>query len=1054
MKSQLKKLPTPHNHQEKELDQRVDQLHRSTAVLIPPLSPFHNWLRTKYPFYYQWHLLKQSRTIHWIVLFLYSLFLIISAFNIFFLPVEPAYAYTSHQITWTTKGDFENNQVLGPDFIKGTADDNTTGAATTRNQVQITGDNDSGDPNNNDDVTLSSGVWTTKASAPGSVGCGSALTYNSANGKIYAFVGGGSSAFWEYDPDSYFSLGTISNFKINAGDGVRANWSSISWNSTTPPGTAVKFRTRGADTEGDLSSATWSNYYTTSGSSITTPASSWLEIELTLESDGTNTPILSDFTIHYNTLDAPFNFTTYKNDGSTIISQNSWTNQSSIISKFYASGINSGDTLYPQLEVVSRDATYTSNPTITGGGVVYNGSPILLSVAQGGLAPGSYKYKVRFKDQLNRISAWSASEGYFGVDWTPPQTTESFDNQPWYTSNVVISLLPTDNLSGVKNSYFRVNDGPTNTGTEIIISEEGRNKIEYWSVDKAGNIESHKTKSEIKIDKNPPSAPSQLVIDILSEGKVLLSWQESGDAASGVREYRIYRSQDNIDFVEIKTTEQTSYLDTGLDLDDTYYYKVRAVDNVGHVSNFSKTALATLSTEESVVPPTVPSITKVEVADNKLKIYGQAQPNPNIELIIQVFSDPIYTFYTFADSEGNFEYVVNLKENPLEPGKHLLKIKVRDPQTGVESDYSFYEFEIPVQPAQPKTPLLSFLEAVESIPVIGPVLRKTVQTAIVAVSKIHQWVTTEGAKVYPYTPAPVVALVIPWHYLYLMFVTFMSWFGMYGKRKTWGIVFDDATKMPLPKAFVSLFRDGKRVAICLSDKEGEYGFITEEPGNYQIEVFYPGYEFPCAHKRKIDILYDNLYYGEVFRRDQDSTFSYNIPLDPRTYYPHPKLYIYWKALRRFMSKISFLFLIFGIVWGLDLIFTSPSFTNGAILLLYGSLLSLDFSVRFGSPKKKLLSIDVMDQNQNLLSNILLQVFDKDNKVVISKTTDEQGRVVFMLKPGKYTFKFFENIPHPEVLGEEQLRKLEIFEYPPKSLEIKKDTVKNYEKLIFRLERKS
>lgn len=64
-----------------------------------------------------------------------------------------------------------------------------------------------------------------------------------------------------------------------------------------PGSSAIKFRTRGADTEADLESASWSSYYTTSGDSITTANFLWLEIELLLESG--STPELDEFGVDY-----------------------------------------------------------------------------------------------------------------------------------------------------------------------------------------------------------------------------------------------------------------------------------------------------------------------------------------------------------------------------------------------------------------------------------------------------------------------------------------------------------------------------------------------------------------------------------------------------------------------------------------------------------------------------------------------------------------------------------------------------------------------------------
>ncbi|MEI6228897.1 MAG: hypothetical protein WCP11_02670, partial [Candidatus Saccharibacteria bacterium] len=98
-----------------------------------------------------------------------------------------------------------------------------------------------------------------------------------------------------------YTTGAVSGYKIDAGVGVKYKWNSISWAGTTPANTAIKFRARGATTEGGLASASWSSYFTNSGASLLgIAASRWLEVEATLVStNGLATPTLNDFTVNY-----------------------------------------------------------------------------------------------------------------------------------------------------------------------------------------------------------------------------------------------------------------------------------------------------------------------------------------------------------------------------------------------------------------------------------------------------------------------------------------------------------------------------------------------------------------------------------------------------------------------------------------------------------------------------------------------------------------------------------------------------------------------------------
>jgi len=75
----------------------------------------------------------------------------------------------------------------------------------------------------------------------------------------------------------------------------------------------------------------------------------------------------------------------------------------------------------------------------------------------------------------------------------------------WYVSNVTVRMKATDNLSGVKETYYRIDKGNwTKYSKAFIISDEGEHLLEYYSVDNAGNKEAVKN-TTIKIDKTKPS---------------------------------------------------------------------------------------------------------------------------------------------------------------------------------------------------------------------------------------------------------------------------------------------------------------------------------------------------------------------------------------------------------------------------------------------------------------------------------------------------------------------------------------------------------------------
>ena len=104
-------------------------------------------------------------------------------------------------------------------------------------------------------------------------------------------------------------------------------------------------------------------------------------------------------------------------------------------------------------------------------------------------------------------------------------------------------------------------------------------------------------------------------------------------------------------------------------------------------------------------------------------------------------------------------------------------------------------------------------------------------------------------------------------------------------RKSWGIVFDDATLMPLSLATISLFdaNSNKLLRSRLSDYQGRFNFLAP-PGHYKILVTRPNYQFPSAnHKIK---RYKYLYYGtEVEVKKENEIVRVNIPMHKRNVTP-------------------------------------------------------------------------------------------------------------------------------------------------------------------------
>jgi len=94
------------------------------------------------------------------------------------------------------------------------------------------------------------------------------------------------------------------------------------------------------------------------------------------------------------------------------------------------------------------------------------------------------------------------------IDSTAPVTQASASGtvgtNGWFRSAVQVSLSATDNLSGVQNSFYRIDGGATQTYTvAFLVSTLGQHTVNYWSVDNLNNTEATHS-LVVKIDNVAP----------------------------------------------------------------------------------------------------------------------------------------------------------------------------------------------------------------------------------------------------------------------------------------------------------------------------------------------------------------------------------------------------------------------------------------------------------------------------------------------------------------------------------------------------------------------
>ncbi|MBN1873600.1 MAG: tandem-95 repeat protein [Anaerolineae bacterium] len=99
-------------------------------------------------------------------------------------------------------------------------------------------------------------------------------------------------------PGEYGSAGTLLSSAFDGGRGVE--WQNIAWSAAAGGSTGVRLRTRAADEVTQLSTAPWSDWYTTNGTPVTSPDLRWIQYQLEMTSSiTTTTPVFYEMGITY-----------------------------------------------------------------------------------------------------------------------------------------------------------------------------------------------------------------------------------------------------------------------------------------------------------------------------------------------------------------------------------------------------------------------------------------------------------------------------------------------------------------------------------------------------------------------------------------------------------------------------------------------------------------------------------------------------------------------------------------------------------------------------------
>jgi hypothetical protein len=251
---------------------------------------------------------------------------------------------------------------------------------------------------------------------------------------------------------------------------------------------------------------------------------------------------------------------------------------------------------------------------------------------------------------------------------------------------------------------------------------------------------------------------------------------------------------------------------------------------------------------------------------------------------------------------------------------------------------------------------------------------------------------------------------------------FMTALGLKKRRRQWGTVYDARTKQPLDPVYVTLtnLETGKD-QTAITDMDGRYSFLVDQPGKYRLTAKKKDYSFPSAALlgATSDHLYQDLYFGEPLTiTGQGQVISKNIPLDPTgdnwneaDKLSNNRLKFYKKTDYAITKIADFLFYAGFIIALLSLVFF-PKTLNIITFALYVLFAVLR---KYGHSGRKTGS--VTDANNNPVPYAVLRLISPSlGQEMKHAVADRYGRYHMLANNGTYNLKV-EQRKQDQVIGE-------------------------------------
>ena len=223
------------------------------------------------------------------------------------------------------------------------------------------------------------------------------------------------------------------------------------------------------------------------------------------------------------------------------------------------------------------------------------------------------------------------------------------------TDNVGVTGYRVERCQGAGCTTFAQIATPTATSYSDTGLTAGSYSYRVRATDAVGNLSVYSNVATGVIpDTQPPTAPSKLTATV-SGSQINLSWIASTDNV-GVTGYRVERCQGAgcTTFAQIATPATTTYNDTGLAVNTSYSYRVRATDAAGNLSPYSNGASATTPSPTTTITYVQGNYATPQTAQTTVSVkFNAAQVGGDLNVVVVGWNDSTATVRAVVDTTGN-----------------------------------------------------------------------------------------------------------------------------------------------------------------------------------------------------------------------------------------------------------------------------------------------------------------------------------------------------------------------------------------------------------------